>query len=316
MILITGVAGFIGSCTAECFIKRGFPVVGIDNFDSFYSRSVKEKNISWLKSHHLFSFLEGDLNDVAFMNSITQPVSAVIHLAAKAGVQPSLLQPLQYIHNNIQGTNNLLEWMKRRNIRKMLFASSSSVYGNNNTIPFSESDADIYPVSPYAFTKRSCELLNHTYHHLYGMDIINLRFFTVYGPRQRPDLAIYKFTNAIHNGLPIKLFGKGDTQRDYTFVDDIVQGIFNAYEYLMSNNSIFDTFNLGNNSPISLLHLVELIENVVGKTAIREHLPEQPGDMRITYASIDKAKKILNYNPSTSIEEGLKIFYQWYLTHQ
>jgi nucleoside-diphosphate-sugar epimerase len=314
--LITGVAGFIGSILAEHFINKGFHVTGIDNFDPFYDRNIKENNLLNLKGNKSFTFLEGDITNSSFLETIPVVPSVVIHIAAKAGVQPSLAQPLQYIHSNIQGTNHLLEWMKKKNIRKMLFASSSSVYGNNNRIPFSENDTQILPVSPYAFTKRSCELLNHTYHHLYGFDIINLRFFTVYGPRQRPDLAIHKFTNAIHHRLPIKIFGNGDTQRDYTFIDDIIQGIFHAYEYLLRHNNLFDTFNLGNNQPISLAKLVELIEAIVGKPAIREYMPEQPGDMRITYASIEKAKKILHYNPSTSIEDGLKIFYQWYLTQK
>ncbi len=313
MILITGAAGFIGSNLAEYFINEGFSVTGIDNFDNFYDRDIKESNLINLLKSPNFTFLEGDITETLFLDSIKIKPEMVIHLAAKAGVQPSLANPQEYLKVNVQGTINILEWMKKNAIKKLIFASSSSVYGNNNSIPFTEEDTGILPVSPYAFTKRSCELLNHTYHHLYDFDIINLRFFTVYGPRQRPDLAIHKFISAIHEGRPIKQFGKGDTQRDYTYIDDIVKGIFNAYDYLSSNNGVFETFNLGNNQPISLLGLIEIIESTVKKNAIREYLPEQPGDMRITYASIEKAKKILNYQPIIGLEEGIEIFYKWYL---
>ena len=316
MIVITGVAGFIGSNLAEHFIKNGIPVLGIDNFDSFYSREIKVNNLSNLVNSPLFTFLEGDITNVQFLNSIRIKPSIVIHLAAKAGVQPSLLNPQEYLSVNVQGTINMLEWMKRVECKKFIFASSSSVYGNNNSIPFSELDTSINPVSPYAFTKRSCELLNYTYHHLYQFDIINLRFFTVYGPRQRPDLAIHKFVASIHEGKSIKQFGEGDTQRDYTYIDDIVHGIQNAVDYISTNKNIYEIFNLGNNSPISLLGLIEIIEKTIRKKAIKEYLPEQPGDMRITFANIEKAKDLLNYHPIIGLEEGIERFYKWYLNKE
>jgi nucleoside-diphosphate-sugar epimerase len=312
MVLITGVAGFIGSNLADYFISRGIEVIGVDNFDSFYERRIKENNILDLFQSKNFHFFEGDIRDMNFLNRLPGAPSLVIHLAAKAGVQPSLKQPQEYVDVNIQGSISILEWMKNRQIKKLIFASSSSVYGANNCIPFVESDTGVNPVSPYAFTKRSMELANHTYHHLYQFDIINLRFFTVYGKRQRPDLAIHKFFKAIYEGEPIQLYGSGDTQRDYTYIDDIVEGIFHSYEYLTSNVKVFETLNLGNSSPIRLLELLEKIERVCGKKAIKEFVSEKPGDMTVTYACIEKAKKMIGYSPKTSLDEGLVKFNEWY----
>ena len=311
-ILITGVAGFIGSNLAASMIRAGIEVLGIDNFDFFYERSVKENNLAPLRSSIFFSFMEGDVRDASFLNNINGKVDLVIHLAAKAGIQPSLQMPKEYLDVNINGTLNVLEWMKNNQVSKLVFASSSSVYGSNNRIPFSEEDTNIFPVSPYAMSKRSCELLNHTYHHLYNLDIINLRLFTVYGPAQRPDLAIHKFIRTITENKPVTLYGKGDTSRDYTYIDDVVKGIMAACEYLINRTGVFETINLGNNKPVSLSELVTCIERITGNPAKKIYAPEQPGDMRMTCASIDKAIKLLNYNPQTSLEDGLYRFYEWY----
>ncbi len=311
-ILITGVAGFIGSNLAASMIKTGTEILGIDNFDDFYERSVKENNLAPLRASENFSFIEGDIRNASVFNNIKDKVDVVIHLAAKAGIQPSLQMPAEYLEVNINGTLNILEWMKNNQLNKLVFASSSSVYGSNNRIPFSEEDTNIFPVSPYAMSKRSCELLNHTYHHLYNLDIINLRLFTVYGPAQRPDLAIHKFFRTIANDLPLTLYGKGDTSRDYTYIDDVVQGIMAACRYLLNRDQVFETINLGNNKPISLSELVASLERVTGKQAKKIYTSEQPGDMRMTCASIDKAIKLLEYNPQTSLEDGLHLFYDWY----
>ncbi len=315
MILVTGAAGFIGSHVTEKLLREGLEVAGIDNFDPFYDKEIKVRNLLSSLTEKKFTFWEGNICDEQFLDSLPFTPSLVIHLAAKAGVQPSLKDPKGYIDTNVQGTSTLLEWMKKKGGSKMIFASSSSVYGNN-VIPFAEEDTNIYPLSPYAQTKRSGELLNYTYHHLYNFDIINLRFFTVFGPRQRPDLAIHKFTDLISKGKSINLFGKGDTMRDYTFIEDIVEGVINAAKYLFSNKKVYEIINLGNSAPVSLAELVNIIEETVGKKALRNYLPEQPGDMKVTYASIRKASSLLAYSPQTSLKEGIKIFYDWYQNQQ
>lgn len=314
MILVTGAAGFIGSHVVEQLLRQGFEVTGIDNFDPFYDKEIKIRNILPSTAEKRFTFLEGDICDERFLDTLPVP-SIVVHLAAKAGVQPSLKDPKRYQDTNVQGTLNMLEWMRRSGVSKMVFASSSSVYGNNR-IPFSEEDTSIFPLSPYAQTKRSGELLNYTYHHLYKFDIINLRFFTVFGPRQRPDLAIHKFTDLITREKPINVYGNGDTRRDYTFILDIVEGVINACHYLATHQNVFEIINLGNSTPVSLAELIATIEETVGKSAIRHYLPEQPGDMRVTYASIDKASSLLSYSPKTSLQEGIRIFYDWYQNQQ
>ena len=239
-------------------------------------------------------------------------VDTVIHLAAKAGVLPSLKDAESYIQTNITGTNHILELMKERGISKMLFASSSSVYGNNASIPFSEDDATNEPISPYAFTKRACELMNYSYHHLYKLDILNLRLFTVYGPRQRPDLAIHKFIKLIDRNEGITMYGDGSTARDYTYVGDTVQGFVKALEYIHSTTGIYNTVNLGNHNPVKLNHLIATIGSVMGKTPNIKTLPMQPGDVQITYANIDKAKALFGYEPNTNLETGLTRFIEWY----
>ncbi|MGP8215157.1 MAG: GDP-mannose 4,6-dehydratase [Bacteroidia bacterium] len=313
-VLITGCAGFIGSHVSEYFLKKGHKVIGIDNFDSFYSKEEKEKNLSISLNDSNFTFFELDIRNYDELANLPAQIDIVIHLAAKAGVRPSILDPQAYTDTNIKGTLNILEWMKLNKITKMIFGSSSSVYGNNRKVPFSENDIVDFPISPYAFTKKACELLNYSYHHLYGFDILNLRFFTVYGPRQRPDLAIRKFIELISNDKPIHLFGDGSTARDYTYIDDIRNGIFNSCEYLLSGKNIFEVINLGNNTLVRLNELVNCIADILGKNPLIKYELMQPGDVDVTFADIGKAKSILNYNPSTSLRTGIANFINWVQT--
>lgn len=310
-ILVTGIAGFIGSNLGEHLIKGNVTIIGIDNFDPFYNRYIKEDNLTFLKQSSNFSFYEGDICNASFLNSImkSEKPDLIIHLAAKAGVRPSILDPLEYYKTNVIGTLNLLEAMKMTGCKKMIFGSSSSIYGNNKKIPFSEEDRVDHPISPYAATKKAGELLCHSYHHLQNFDIICLRFFTVYGRRQRPDLAIHKFTRYILEGNPIPFYGDGSTKRDYTYIDDIIQGIMSA----INNLNGYDIINLGESITISLSKLVSVLEETIGKKAIIEKLPMQPGDVEKTYADISKAKQILGYNPKFAFEDGIKEFVSWYL---
>jgi UDP-glucuronate 4-epimerase len=311
-ILITGIAGFIGSHLGEKLLNAGYKIVGVDNFDPFYPKEIKARNLEGLITSPDFKFYEFDLADPGKLALIEEKIDVVIHLAAKAGVRPSIENPVAYLRANITATNMLLDWMKDNNIKKYLFASSSSVYGNNVSIPFRETDNVDNPISPYAFTKKSCELLNYTYHHLYNIDTVNLRFFTVYGPRQRPDLAIHKFIKMIDEGKPLPVFGDGSTSRDYTFVADTVNGIAGALKYVLEHENVYEIVNLGNNEPVSLKDLIENIYQVMGKKPDLQYLPMQPGDVEITFADIEKAKKLWNYNPGTSIADGLKHFVAWY----
>lgn len=308
-ILITGAAGFIGSSLADDLLAKGFSIMGIDNFDSFYTRDIKETNISNALKHNSYSFLEGDIRDMEFLDSCFSGFrpDIIIHLAAKAGVRPSIKDPASYYDVNVNGTLNMLEAMRKNKIGRMLFASSSSVYGNNKKIPFAESDNVDFPVSPYAASKKACELLCHTYHHLFDMDIFCLRFFTVYGPRQRPDLAINKFTRALLNDEPITLFGDGSSSRDYTHISDIIQGI----EQAMENLKGFGIFNLGESNAISLKELVALLENSTGKKADIKYLPMQDGDVLRTFADISRAKSVLGYNPVVNIADGIRNYVEW-----
>ncbi|MBD2700040.1 GDP-mannose 4,6-dehydratase [Spirosoma sp. BT702] len=314
--LITGCAGFIGSHLTERLLNTGYRVTGVDNFDTFYARHYKERNLSLARQNPNFAFVEADIRQTDWLTGLSTDIDTVIHLAGKAGVRPSIDQPAEYISTNIVGTHNLLEWMRAQKVGKMVFASSSSVYGNNEKIPFSESDSVDNPISPYAFTKKACELMNHSYHHLYGMGIINLRFFTVYGERQRPDLAIHKFVRMMANNEPITMYGLGDTSRDYTYVNDIVDGIVAAVTYLNEHPKAFETVNLGNQSPVTLQQLVDTLYRLMEKEPNIINLPKQAGDVERTFADVAKASSLLGYQPRVPLEEGLRRFVTWYKTEQ
>jgi UDP-glucuronate 4-epimerase len=311
-ILVTGAAGFIGSHLCEKLIRLGYKVSGIDNFDPFYPRHYKEKNIEKLINDPSFEFIEGDLGNWQELEKFKEVPDVVIHLAAKAGVQPSLSAPSDYIRTNILLTNNLLEWMRQRKVQKLIFASSSSVYGNTKNVPFNESQDVDHPVSPYAFTKRSCELMNYTYHKLYGFDIINLRFFTVYGERQRPDLAIHKFIDKIINNQPVHLYGDGSTSRDYTYWEDTITGIVASLNYIEKEKGVFDLINLGNSKPVMLRELVTKIATALGLEPQIIYEDKKPGDVDITFADINKARNLLGYSPQISLEAGLMNFVNWF----
>ena len=302
-IFITGAAGFIGSNLVDSLLTTGKQIMGIDNFDPFYNRSIKENNIKDALKNPRFNFIEGDVRDPLFIDDCLTKYrpEIIVHLAAKAGVRPSILNPLEYFDVNVIGTLNLLEVMKKNGIRKMIFASSSSVYGNNTKFPFSESDNVDYPISPYAASKKAGELLCYTYHHLYKFDIFCLRFFTVYGPRQRPDLAINKFARALLNGEDIFLYGDGSTSRDYTHIDDIIQGIKGAIDNLRE----YEIINLGESNGISLINLVSILEKYSKRKAKLTYLPMQEGDVILTFADISKAKRMVNYMPGVDIETGI-----------
>ncbi len=309
-ILVTGCAGFIGSHLCELLLFKGYKVTGVDNFDPFYDKEIKLNNLKGFINHPSFSFLEYDIT--RDLDKINADIDVVIHLAAKAGIVPSLKDPFGYINTNIIGTQKVLEFMKLRNIKKLIFASSSSIYGNNKKIPFSETDIVDFPISNYAFTKKSAELLNYSYHHLYDINVINLRFFTVFGPRQRPDLAIHKFVNNIVNDKPITLFGDGSTARDYTFIEDTVNGIYSALNYCMKNSKVYLTVNLGNHTPVKLIDLVKAIYNILDKKPQIYFANMRPGDVDITFADISLAQQLFNYHPHTNIEDGLIKFINWY----
>lgn len=310
-VLVTGCAGFIGSHLIEALLSRDFEVVGVDNFDPFYDRKVKEKNLQVALSMENFKFIEGDLANDEVYGQIGQ-IDAVIHLAAKAGVRPSIEDPIGYSQSNIIATQKLLNWMVQTEVKKFIFASSSSVYGNCTEVPFHE-DLDVSsPISPYAFSKKSCELMNYVYHDLYNIDVLNLRFFTVYGPRQRPDLAIHKFTRMITNNEAITLYGDGTTYRDYTYIDDIVRGVSSALEFIQENTNIYDTVNIGSNNPIKLIDLAKILFQELGADENIEYLPMQSGDVDGTYASITRARTLFNYAPRVSFQEGIHQFVNWW----
>jgi len=309
-LLVTGAAGFIGSHVCEQIVKTGDFVIGIDNFDNYYSTKQKRLNLANLNASSNFVLYETDIRNKGrlFEVFLKNKIDIVLHLAAKAGIRPSLENATDYYSVNVDGTLAILDAMKNFNVRKLLFASSSSVYGNNQKIPFSESDQVDHPISPYASTKISGELLCHVYSHLYGFDVSCLRFFTVYGPRQRPDLAIHKFTRMIDMGIPIPIYGDGSTARDYTYIDDIVQGIMNAIKYLEG----YRIYNLGESRVIGLDKLVSTIEELLHKKAILNRLPLQPGDMKVTYADISKARNEIGYNPEYDFSDGVEKFIEWY----
>ncbi|MBN1795134.1 MAG: GDP-mannose 4,6-dehydratase [Sedimentisphaerales bacterium] len=307
-VLVTGSAGFIGSYLTERLLKQGCQVVGVDNFDDFYDPNIKRDNIKESIQNKNYKLIEADIRDPdAMEKAASKGIDAVIHLAARAGVRPSIEQPLLYNDVNINGTMVLLEATKKCNIKKFIFGSSSSVYGNNKKVPFCEDDNVDFPISPYAATKKACELICHTYHSLYNIDITCLRYFTVYGPRQRPDLAIHKFAKLIEQDKPIPVFGDGSMMRDFTYIDDIIDGTIAA----MERCSGYNIYNLGKSEPIVLNNLIEYLEDALGKKAEKQHLPPQPGDVEKTFADIAKSKAALGYNPATNIKQGLEKFVNW-----
>jgi UDP-glucuronate 4-epimerase len=309
--LVTGGAGFIGSHVCERLLNDGHEVVAFDDLNDFYAPAIKQRNISDIQSlAKPFTFVHGDLtvaDDVEEVFASTR-FDQVIHLAARAGIRPSLEQAALYQRVNVEGTVNILESARQRNVKKITIASSSSVYGINDKVPFGEDDPISKAISPYASSKLACEALGHTYHHVYGLDIAMLRFFTVYGPRQRPDLAIHKFTKRIHENQSIPMFGDGSTARDYTYVTDTLQGILACTQQEFG----FDVFNLGESQTVKLHYLIELIGKALDKEPEIDRQPMQPGDVPITFADITKAREKLNYNPQVKIEEGIAKFVEWF----
>lgn len=312
--LITGGAGFIGSSLADDLLEKNNRVVVIDNFCDFYDPKIKENNIKNALNKENYKLYRGDIRDKELLNKIFSEnnIDIVVHLAAMAGVRPSIENPVLYQEVNCLGTQNILECMKEKRIMNLVMASSSSVYGNSKTVPFKESDRVDFAISPYAATKKANEVMTHVYHKLYNMNVIMLRFFTVYGPRQRPDLAINKFTRLMLEGKKIPMFGDGSTSRDYTYIGDIVDGIERSVNYCLNNSNVYEILNLGNSSPVSLKEMINIIGKCLNVVPDIEELPMQPGDVDRTYACIDKAKDMIGYNPQTSFEEGIKKFVKWY----
>ncbi|NIP25177.1 MAG: NAD-dependent epimerase/dehydratase family protein [Phycisphaerae bacterium] len=307
-VLVTGAAGFIGSHLCERLLGEGWQIIGVDNFDDFYEPQIKRSNIAGCLENKNFQLVETDIRDRDAMEEMVgKDIDIIVHLAARAGVRPSIAQPLLYADVNVNGTTVLLEAAKKHKVDKFIFASSSSVYGNNEKVPFSEDDNVDFPISPYAATKKAGELICHTYHHLYGISLTCLRYFTVYGPRQRPDLAIHKFASLIEQGKTIPVYGDGTMSRDFTYIDDIINGTVAAIEKCAG----FNIYNLGESRPITVNDLVSEIEKALGKKAVKEHVPPQPGDVERTYADVTKAIKELGYNPTATIGEGLAQFVKW-----
>ncbi len=313
-ILVTGCSGFIGSNICLSLLKQGHTVFGIDNFDPNYPRQVKEQNNFLLLSYPNFTFCEADLTDQKALEVLPEKLrpEIVVHLAAKVGVRSSLKDPEGYFHTNLYGTECLLKWMLKRGIRKLVFASSSSVYGNTTESPFVETSDLSAPLSPYAATKIACEQINLTYHRQNGLDVVNLRFFTVYGPGQRPDLAIHKFLMAMRLGEVVVLYGDGNSTRDYTHVDDIVAGIESSVSYVLSHEKVYESINLGSGRPIALSQMIHILGKESGCTPEIVYSKQQPGDMENTFASIRKAEKLLGYHPGIPFQEGIRRFVAWF----
>ncbi len=314
-VIVTGGAGFIGSHLCEKLLNRGDHVLAIDNFNDFYLPKIKRANIEAIARNgagERFSVAELDIRDAQKLDQAFSGFlpDAVVHLAAYAGVRPSIADPALYYDVNLMGSVRILEAMNKHGVRRMAFASSSSVYGNNAKVPFAESDPVDHPISPYAATKKSGELLMHTYHALHGLSVACLRFFTVYGPRQRPDLAICKFTRLIEQGQPIQMFGDGESMRDYTYIDDILDGVVKALDWT-GGTPKFDVFNLGESHTVSLKQMIAAIEKAVGKKAAIQKLPMQPGDVEKTFADISHSKQVLGYNPTTPFEVGIQKYVDW-----
>jgi UDP-glucuronate 4-epimerase len=308
--LVTGGAGFIGSHLVDRLLKSGWKVTVIDNFDDYYDPSIKRRNIAAHTNNKMFKLVESDIRNLESLKmALEDSYDVIVHLAAKAGVRPSVLNPKIYYEVNVLGTLNMLEIAKEFGIKQFIYASSSSVYGSNPNIPWREDETQPLPVSPYGASKLSGEALGSSYSQLYGIRFIALRFFTVYGPRQRPDLAIHKFTRAMLSGDNIEIYGSGEMARDYTFIEDIIDGVVSAINYEASN---FEVFNLGNNKPISILELVETLKKVLGLEPRITFVDRQLGDVQITYADIEKARRLLNYNPQTELSVGVRKFVEWY----
>ena len=313
--LVTGGAGFIGSHVCERLLNSGHAVWALDDLNPFYEPALKRRNMEEIESlAKPFTFVRGDLTDVKLMDELFKKTAfdQVIHLAARAGVRPSLEQPELYQQVNVVGTTTVLETARRHGVKKIIIASSSSVYGVNKKVPFAEGDPLFSIISPYAASKLACEALGHVYHHLHGMDVAMLRFFTAYGPRQRPDLAIHKFARLISAGKPVPVFGDGSTARDYTFITDIVDGVAACTERKFG----YEIFNLGEAQTVTLTRLIELLEQALGKKAIIERQPEQPGDVPLTCADITKSRRELGYVPKVKIEQGIPLFVDWFKRHE
>ena len=312
-ILITGTAGFIGSWLAERLLDRGDGVVGFDNFDPFYDRAIKEANLAAAAESAEFELVEGDLRDPGAVSGLFrgEPFDAVVHLAARAGVRPSLEDPAGYVETNVGGTVHLLEAMRAAECRRLVFASSSSVYGNNRKVPFHEDDRVDFPISPYAATKKAGEEICHVYHAVHGFSVLALRFFTAYGPRQRPEMAIHAFTRRLFAGEPIPVFGDGSMERDFTYIDDVVDGIVAATDRVTEERA-FRIVNLGESEPIRLARLVEGLERATGREARIDRRPVPPGDVERTFADISRARELLGYHPRVDLETGLSRFVSWY----
>ncbi len=309
--LVTGGAGFIGSHVCERLLHQGHSVCILDDLDDFYDPKLKQQNLGDIQAlGGPFVLFKGDVADRETVDAVfaSRKFDQVIHLAARAGVRPSLAEPALYQRVNVEGTVNILEAAHRHHVRKLVLASSSSVYGINSKVPFSEKDPIFTPISPYAASKLACEALGHVYHHVYGLDIVMLRFFTVYGPRQRPDLAIHKFARLIRSGKPIPVYGDGTTARDYTYIDDILEGILAC----VSREFGYEIFNLGESQTVTLQQLIEILETALGKKAIIDRLPPQPGDVPLTCADVTKARERLNYKPKFQIEDGIRKFVNWF----
>lgn len=313
-ILVTGGAGFIGSYLVDRLLGQGKYVICVDNFDPYYDRSIKESNISEHRNNDQYHLIEADVRDLEVLKAaIDKDIDVIVHLAAKAGVRPSVEDPVGFQDVNVMGTQNMLELAKERDVKQFIFASSSSVYGTNENVPWSEDDHVLKPISPYASTKVSGELMGHVYSELYDIRFLALRFFTVYGPRQRPDLAIHKFLRLMNSGEKITLYGDGSSRRDYTYIDDIIDGVMAAIDY---DKTKYEIINLGNNRTIELLELVEAIEKASGIKVNRTFGPEQPGDVHQTWADVSKAKEMLGYSPNYNLNKGLENFVEWYNTNK
>jgi UDP-glucuronate 4-epimerase len=311
-VLVTGAAGFIGGHCCEAFLRNGWRVIGLDNFEPFYDRSIKERTLNRLGAHAGFTFAEGDIRDPALVEQLAHGAETVVHLAARAGVRPSIDDPVLYSSINVSGTVTLLEACRRAGLRRVVFGSSSSVYGDTTPAPFREDAPAVEPISAYAATKRAGELLCSVYTHLHGFRVAALRFFTVYGPRQRPDLAIDRFTRLLAAGQPVTQFGDGSSERNYTHVDDIVLGITAAVHWVDDEVPAFEIFNVGDAQTVRLDRLIALIANALGTSATIVRAETAPGDVLRTHADITKARKVLGYNPGVSIEDGVRDFVDWY----